>query len=62
MFVGFGRSSRPIFSEDSEEAETQFINILEAWRSKLNLDKMILVGHSFGGFLSFAYSIKHPSR
>jgi pimeloyl-ACP methyl ester carboxylesterase len=60
--LGFARSSRPQFSNDPLEAEEQYVAIIEAWRIKMNLDKMVLVGHSFGGFLSFAYTLKHPER
>ncbi|XP_037802573.1 (Lyso)-N-acylphosphatidylethanolamine lipase-like [Penaeus monodon] len=60
--VGFGRSSRPQFTRDPLEAEREFITTIEAWREKMNLEKFILLGHSFGGFLAASYSIKHPER
>lgn len=60
--VGFGRSSRPQFTRDPLEAEREFITTIEAWREKMNLEKFILLGHSFGGFLAASYAIKHPER
>jgi pimeloyl-ACP methyl ester carboxylesterase len=58
--IGFGRSSRPTFSEDPKEAETQFVDTIEEWRQKMGLEKFILLGHSFGGFLTAAYALKYP--
>lgn len=60
--LGFGRSSRPGFTKDPLEAEREFIMSIEAWREKVGLEKFILLGHSFGGFLAASYAIKHPER
>lgn len=60
--IGFGRSSRPTFTKDPLEAEREFIITIEAWREKMTLDKFILLGHSFGGFLAASYAIKYPER
>jgi pimeloyl-ACP methyl ester carboxylesterase len=58
---GFARSSRPRFSLDPIEAEKQFINILEEWRIEIGLnEEFILLGHSFGGFLSASYALNYP--
>ncbi|MPC88879.1 Protein ABHD4 [Portunus trituberculatus] len=59
---GFGRSSRPAFTKDPLEAEREFIMSIDGWREKIGLEKFILLGHSFGGFLAAAYAIKHPER
>lgn len=60
--LGFGRSSRPQFSTDPEQVEQQYVNAIEKWRLELKLDKFILLGHSFGGYLASAYSIHYPER
>merc|ERR1711983_96233 len=59
---GFARSSRPDFSSDPAVAEEQFLECLEEWRKSLNLNKINLLGHSFGGYLTASYSIKHPEH
>lgn len=60
--LGFARSSRPTFSTSARMAEKQFIESLEAWRCKMKLDKFILAGHHFGGFLATSYAIHYPER
>jgi abhydrolase domain-containing protein 4 len=60
--LGYGRSSRPKFAKEAEVIEDQYIESIEKWRQKMKIDKMIILGHSFGGYLSTAYSIKYPER
>lgn len=61
--LGKGASSRPYFLADTqEEAENFHIQALEKWREKMGLEKMTLIGHSFGGYVSAKYTISHPDR
>ncbi|XP_031644905.1 1-acylglycerol-3-phosphate O-acyltransferase ABHD5 [Oncorhynchus kisutch] len=60
--LGFGRSSRPLFSVDPQGAEEQFIGALEEWRDRVGLEEMILMGHNLGGYLAAAYTLTHPHR
>ncbi|KAI3360642.1 hypothetical protein L3Q82_002507 [Scortum barcoo] len=60
--LGFGQSSRPLFSKDSQEAEDQFVESIEQWRAKVGLESMVLLGHNLGGYLAVSYSIKYPDR
>ncbi|XP_049439155.1 1-acylglycerol-3-phosphate O-acyltransferase ABHD5 [Epinephelus fuscoguttatus] len=60
--LGFGRSSRPLFSTNAQEAEDQFVESIEQWRAKVGLESMILLGHNLGGYLAVSYSIKYPGR
>jgi cardiolipin-specific phospholipase len=63
--LGWGRSSRPTFHplDDSVRAtEAVFVESLEAWRHAHDIDKMVLAGHSMGGYLSIAYCEAYPER
>lgn len=60
--LGFGQSSRPKFSKKCEKSEEKFISSIEEWREALNIEEMILLGHSFGGYLSAGYALQYPNR
>lgn len=58
---GFGRSTRAQF-DFTGDVEGQFVDSIEKWRQKQGINKFILLGHSFGGYLSASYALKHPER
>ncbi|KAK9892128.1 hypothetical protein WA026_018328 [Henosepilachna vigintioctopunctata] len=60
--LGFGRSSRPEFSNDNFKAEQQMVDSIEAWRKQMKLDKFILLGHSLGAYLATLYTISYPDQ
>jgi pimeloyl-ACP methyl ester carboxylesterase len=60
--LGFGKSSRPCFSTIPSEIEEQYVMFLERWRESMNIPKMILLGHSLGGFICSVYAMKYPER
>uniref|UniRef100_A0A0W0FCF9 AB hydrolase-1 domain-containing protein n=1 Tax=Moniliophthora roreri TaxID=221103 RepID=A0A0W0FCF9_MONRR len=70
-WLGMGRSARVSFTVNASrkdvkarvgEAEAFFVDSLEEWRQKMGLDKMTLIGHSLGAYLSAAYALKYPGR
>ncbi|KAL8736065.1 MAG: hypothetical protein Q9181_002579 [Wetmoreana brouardii] len=67
--LGMGRSSRPPFrvhAKDRQksiaEAEDWFVDALEEWRVKRNIDRFTLLGHSLGGYMAVAYALKYPGH
>ncbi|XP_002665655.3 1-acylglycerol-3-phosphate O-acyltransferase ABHD5 [Danio rerio] len=60
--LGFGRSSRPVFSTDPQQAEQQQVEALEHWRSQQRVESMILLGHHLGAYISAAYALAYPQR
>ncbi|XP_069044918.1 (Lyso)-N-acylphosphatidylethanolamine lipase [Lepisosteus oculatus] len=60
--LGFGRSSRPRFPSDPVLAEDQSVTAIEEWRQAMGLERMILLGHSLGGYLATSYAVRHPER
>jgi cardiolipin-specific phospholipase len=65
--LGGGLSSRSpglLHSVDSsvEASEEFFVESIEAWRKANGISKMILAGHSMGGYISVAYCEKYPEH
>jgi abhydrolase domain-containing protein 5 len=60
--IGYGLSSKPIFTNDYILSETLFIDSIEAWRIKLNLKSIIICAHSFGCYVSTNYYNKYPDN
>jgi len=69
--LGWGLSSRPKYKLDNGKKQLEneidmteefFVESLEAWRKANNLEKMILGGHSMGGYFSVAYTEKYPQH
>eukprot|EP00834_Sanchytrium_tribonematis_P004755 NODE_252_length_11723_cov_1.965933.p4 type:complete len:339 gc:universal NODE_252_length_11723_cov_1.965933:63-1079(+) len=62
-WLGMGESSRCEIKLGSiSDVENYFVDSLEQWRIKLNLKKLILCGHSFGGYLCTVYALKYPEN
>lgn len=43
-----------------QQVEDYYVDRIDRWRKENNIEKFNLVGHSFGGYLSFKYAIKYP--
>lgn len=55
---GYGKSSKQIHSGDV----SFYVEIINEFNIKLNLHNVSLVGHSMGGQIVSAYTIKHPKQ
>ena len=60
--IGYGLSSKPIFSDNNILSENIFIDAIEKWRIKLNLKSIIICAHSFGCYVSTNYYNKYPDN
>jgi proline iminopeptidase len=58
--LGCGRSARP--DEPSLWTLARYLDEVEEVRSALMIDRMVLVGHSWGGILGLEYALRHPHR
>lgn len=43
-----------------QQYENYYLDKIEQWRKENNLERFNLVGHSFGGYLSYKYALKYP--
>ncbi|WP_116248449.1 haloalkane dehalogenase [Nocardiopsis sp. FIRDI 009] len=56
--VGMGRSGKP----DGAYRFADHARYLDAWFDALGLDRVVLVGHDWGGTLAFDLAARHPGR
>ena len=42
--------------------EDYYLERIDEWRQLNGIEKLNIVGHSFGGYISFKYAIKYPDR
>jgi haloalkane dehalogenase len=56
--IGMGRSGKPSI----EYTFADHARYLDAWFDALELDRVILVGHDWGGALAFDWASRHPDR
>jgi haloalkane dehalogenase len=56
--IGMGRSGKP----DIPYAFADHARYLDAWFDALGLDRVVLVGHDWGGALAFDWAARHPDR
>ena len=65
---GCGLSDRPAWAKVSaescavEEAEDFYVDRLDGWRAAMGIDRMVLCGHSLGGYMAVAYAERHAAR
>ncbi len=57
---GHGRSERPRSFEGYSHAT--WVDDADALRQSLDTPRVIVLGHSYGGFLALEYALRHPDR
>lgn len=57
--IGMGRSGR---RADAAYRFVDHARYLDAWFDTLDLDRVVLVGHDWGGALAFHWAHRHPDR
>ncbi|WUH92567.1 haloalkane dehalogenase [Streptomyces sp. NBC_00433] len=56
--IGMGRSGKP----DIPYSFADHARYLDAWFEALGLDRVVLIGHDWGGALAFDWAARHPER
>ncbi|WP_327232872.1 haloalkane dehalogenase [Streptomyces sp. NBC_01317] len=56
--IGMGRSGKP----DLPYRFADHARYLDAWFDALGLDRVVLIGHDWGGALAFDWAAEHPER
>lgn len=56
--IGMGRSGKP----DISYRFADHARYLDAWFDALDLDRVVLIGHDWGGALAFDWAARHPER
>jgi haloalkane dehalogenase len=56
--IGMGRSGKP----DVTYSFADHARYLDAWFDALGLDRVVVVGHDWGGALAFDWAARHPDR
>lgn len=56
--IGMGRSGKP----DIPYLFADHARYLDAWFDALGLDRVVLIGHDWGGALAFDWAARHPAR
>ena len=56
--IGMGRSGKP----DIAYRFANHASYLHAWFDALDLDRVVLIGHDWGGALAFDWAARHPER
>ena len=59
-FSGHGRSPRPEGFDGV--THTTWVDEADGLREHLGFERIVLFGHSYGGFLAMEYALRHPER
>merc|ERR1711953_81847 len=59
---GFGLSDRNKLGKNPTQVENNWTDSIDQWRQKMSLDKIILIGHSMGGYLAAVYLMRYSQE
>ena len=59
---GFGLSDRNKLGKSPTQVENNWTDSIDQWRQKMGLDKIVLIGHSMGGYLAAVYLMGYPQE
>ena len=60
--LGFGLSDRVKLGKTVDEVEEKWTESIDLWRRKMSIERMVLLGHSMGGYLTGLYMTKYPGN
>ena len=60
--LGFGLSDRVKLGKTVAAVEDKWVESIDQWRENVGIKRMILLGHSMGGYVTGAYLLKYPHR
>src|ERR1700750_3441938 len=61
-YDGFGRGRSEKAARPSEYSFRRDVEEVEALRRALGIERLAVLGHSYGGFVAEAYTLEHPDR
>ena len=61
-FDGYGRGRSERAARPDEYSFARDVREVEALRSALGIERLAVLGHSYGGFVAQAYALGHPDR
>ena len=65
-WLGMGRSGRPAFPHYPQNSVATIIDFFtssfDQWMERMGLQRVVLIGHSLGGYLSALYALAHPEK
>ena len=62
LYLACATGRPPFPAKSREDAEEFFLSSLQRWREAMGMEKMVLVGHSLGGYLAASYALQYPQH
>ena len=62
LYLACAAGRPPFPAKSRKDAEDFFLSSLQRWREAMGMEKMVLVGHSLGGYLAASYALQYPQH